>query len=214
MSLRDPNGSKQSLLLDSHALRARDDTGFGGVGRVKYISIQQLARFLLVVVAAIALTGCGAKTPTQTGTATPDDYFPGVDRSTVVSPSNRTLTSEQQNDQLVTNRETIKTNLKIGGTTQIKINRFGLTGLVRIISATSVSLESFSYDGKCPAFGIYLTRSNNTTSVLVPFNMANRVYSNETLKVNFPSSVTINDVDSVAVICENTKEPMVVERLS
>ena len=176
--------------------------------------ISKAVRILIVLSITILLAGCGKKTPTQTSTATPDDYFPDVDRSTIVSPSNRTLTSEQQNEQLVTNRETIKTNLKIGGTTQIKINRFGLTGLVRIVSATSVNLESFSYNGKCPAFGIYLTRSNNTTSVLVPFNMTNRAYINEGLKVNFPSNVTINDVDSVAVICEDTKEPMTVERLS
>ena len=178
------------------------------------INFRRVTRVLLVMLAAIVLAGCGKKTPTQTSTAQPDDYFPDVDRSTIVSPSNRTLTSEQQNEQLITNRETIKTNLKIGGTTQIKINRFELTGLVRIVSATSVNLESFSYNGKCPAFGIYLTRSNNTASVIVPFNMKNRAYNNENLKVNFPTGVTINDVDSVSVICEDTIEPMVTERLS
>jgi predicted small lipoprotein YifL len=173
---------------------------------------QQTARILLVVLMALALAGCGEKTADTTVTEQ-DDYFPDVNRSTPVTPSSATQTSQQQNERLIANRETIKTNLKIGGTTQVKINRYQLSGLIRIISTGALNLENFSYNGQCPAFGMYLTRSNNTTLIVVPFGLANRAYQNETIKINFPSSITINDVDSIAIMCDDTKEPMTVERL-
>lgn len=166
-----------------------------------------------VILAVLILAGCGKKTTTNTTTTATDDYFPGVDRSTTVNPSGQTLTSDQQNDQLVANRETIQTNLKIGSTTQIKINKVSLSGIVRILSTTGVGLENFTYNGQCPAFAIYLTRSNNTTLAVVPFNLTNRAYNSENLKINFPQGTSINNVDSVAIICNNTKEPLLVERL-
>lgn len=173
----------------------------------------------VVVAAAIAvavlLSGCGSTTSTGNSSSnTQDDYFTGIDRTTTVTPSSRTQTSEQQDKNLVANRETIKTNLKIGGTTQIKINRYKLTGLLRVISTTAVNLESFSYNGQCPNFSIYLTVSNDQLRVVVPFNMANRTYDNETIKIDFPGSATINDVDSVAIMCQTSDEPILLERLN
>ena len=165
---------------------------------------------------ALVLAGCGSQTTSDTASTadTQDSYFPGIDRSATVAPSSRTQTSEQQDEQLVANRETIKTNLKIGGTTQVKINRYGLTGLLRVLSATAVNLESFSYNGQCTNFNVYLTVANDQLRVIVPFEMPNRVYDNETVKVNFPNSTTINDVDSIAIMCQTTDEPILVERLN
>jgi len=179
---------------------------------MKNISLIVLFIFISI---SFLLTGCSKKTTsttTKSTTTSSEDYFPGIDRTTVVEPSlsssayNATTTSRPSS-------ETIKTNLKIGSISQIKASRYDLSGLIKIISTTGVSLDNFTYNGQCSGFNLYLTRSNNPTQVVVPFDLKNSAYSNYSTTINFPSGVTINDIDSVAMTCSNYEEPIFTNQL-
>jgi len=184
-----------------------------------FIKFRQPSFAILIIglILILPLTGCSKKstgvTTTQTTASQPaEDFFPGIDRSQPVEPA-MTTGATFNPDTSAPSQETVKTNLKIGGTTQIRASRYNLSGLVRIVSTTSVSLENFSYDGQCDGFTLYLTRSNNPLLEVVPFNLANRLYSNDTKSINFPSGITIDNVDSVAMMCNNYDEPLFVDPL-
>lgn len=172
-----------------------------------------LAALALLVVVPLVLSGCSRKSAATTSSSNgQEDYFPGVDRSQIVEPS--ALSSDNSNDTTSSpDQDTVNTNLKIGGTTRISATRYGLRGIVRLITTTSVSLESFTYNGTCPGISLYLTRSNNTAQEVVPMAIDNTTYTSASFTFNFPSGITINDIDSVAMTCSDREDPIFVNRL-
>lgn len=168
----------------------------------------------VVIIASVLLVGCSKKTTQTTSTSAinGEDYFPGIDRTTLVEPI-KTSSSGTSGTASSANQETISTNLKIGSTTRISSSRYGLSGIIHIISTTAATLENFTYNGECTGFNLYLTRSNKPTQIIVPLNLSNRSYNDESLTVNFPSNITINDIDSVAMTCSNAEDPIFVDQL-
>lgn len=168
---------------------------------------------ILGLVTILPLTGCSKKkTATPPSNKVSEDYFPGIDRSALVEPI-QTSSSGTSATTLPADQETISTNLKIGSTTKISSSRYELSGIIHIISTTSVALENFTYNGKCTGFNLYLTRSNKPAQIIVPFNVSNGSYNDKSLTIDFPSNVTINDIDSVAMTCSNSEDPIFVNRL-
>lgn len=178
-----------------------------------------IAIIILGVVVTLSLSGCSkksSKTTTQTSAqnTASDSLFPEVDRSTLIAPSGYSGAGADSSGAAGSpGSGVVSTNLQIGSTTRVRAGRYNLEGIIRIKTVSSVSLESFVYDGTCKGFKLYLTRSNAETLKVVPFNMQNRVYNNETFIMSFPSGITINDIDAVAMTCSDKEEPIFVTQL-
>jgi|GEM_PF-1201783 len=183
-----------------------------------------ITKNLLIIIGAIlicvGLWGCskkpssGATTKTTTQSSSDEELFPEIDRSSLVTPIGYNDSDTPQSAKTSgSGSGATSTNLQIGNTTRIRAGRYNVEGLIRIKSTTSVSLENFSYDATCKGFDLYLTRSNAPTVNVVPFNLTNRLYNNETFTLTFPSGVTINNVDAVAMTCSDKEEPIFVTQL-
>lgn len=175
---------------------------------------------LITIILCFGLWGCSKKTSSTSTSATKTtgtngELFPGVDRSTLVTPSGYADTEAvvTQGTGASSQGGATSTNLQIGNTTRIKAGRYNLEGLVRIKSTNSVSLENFTYDGTCPGLKLYLTRSNVPELEVVPFNLTNRSYNNETFVIDFPADVTISNIDAAAMTCTDKEDPIFVTEL-
>lgn len=181
-------------------------------------TIPKVLALSAVLILSAGLWGCGNKASntgtTGTSATSEGELFPGVDRTTLVTPSGYADTEAAVGATSATPGSGAgTTNLQIGTTTRIKATKYNLEGIVKIKTVNSVSLESFAYDGTCPGFKLYLTRSNLPALEVVPFNLSNRVYSGETFTINFPSGVTIDNIDAAAMTCSNKTEPIFVTPL-
>lgn len=167
----------------------------------------------VLIIVPLVLSGCSKNTSTTTSSSnSQEDYFPGVDRSQIVEPS--ALSSSGSGGTTNSpDQSTVNTNLKVGSTTRISSNRYGLEGVIRLVTTTSATLENFTYNGTCPGISLYLTRSNNQEQVVVPLSISNTTYDNASFTYSFPSGVTINDIDSVAMTCSDKEDPIFVNRL-
>ena len=185
---------------------------------MRKISNRSVILFGTILVLSGGLWGCSNKTATtgesSTTAISENQLFPEIDRTTLITPSGYADTEAAVAGNLASSgKGATATNLQIGNTTRIKAARYKLEGIVRIKSANSVSLENFIYDGTCPGFKLYLTRSNVPTLEVVPFNLGNRAYNNETMTINFPSGVSIDNVDAAAMTCTGKEDPIFVTEL-
>lgn len=169
---------------------------------------------MLLLFVSFTFTSCARKNSVQPGEGGDESsyqyetYFPNVDRSTLIDP--RSVSDERS---IGKTQVPVDTGVRIGSTTRIRANRYELEGVLRVITKTSVSLENFSYNGTCPGISIYLTRSNNDELKVVPLEIQNRSYSNESLTFNFPSGVTIDNINSVAMSCSDKEDLIFTETL-
>lgn len=169
--------------------------------------------FLSIPMVCLVLAGCSKNSTSSTSGTTEEgeDYFPGISREELVEP--KVTSSAGSSSTSSPSKSTVTTNLKVGSTTQIKAARYSLEGVIKVLSTSSVSLDNFTYDGSCTGFNLYLTRSNSSNTVLVPFDIANTSYSDESFTINFPSGVSIDNIDSVAMTCSDKEDPIFVEQL-
>lgn len=185
------------------------------------MNIRYVAVLVVVCALCASLWGCSKKnastsTKTTTQSTAAGELFPEVDRTTLITPSG-TGTGLAGTASGATSGAAgsgvSSTNLQIGNTTRLRAGRYNLEGLVRIKSTVSVALENFRYNGSCKGFNLYLTRSNAPSLVVVPFNLFNRRYNDETFTFNFPSGVTINNIDAAAMTCSDKPDPIFVTQL-
>jgi len=169
---------------------------------------------ILIVTALIGLvlSGCSKK---QTVTvAEEEDYFPGVDRSTLVTPATRRWESTKSTSNNTVSEAESDTNLKVGSTLKIKIGRYSVTGILRVTSATSVRLENFTYNGLCPQdLKVYLAVSNRIKESVVDLGIENTAYTDTTTDYNFPANITLDDVDSFVFWCTKDDDPTYTEKI-
>jgi len=166
----------------------------------------------VISIVGLLMSGCTKK---QAATATTtDDYFPDVDRTTLVTPATRKWESTTASSASTVDKQLSQTNLKVGSTLKIKVSRYGLAGLVRVTSTTSVRLENFTYNGTCTqGIQVYLASSNKLKEPVIDLGISNAVYTDTTKDYPFPSNITINDVDSFVFWCSKDTDPTYSDKL-
>jgi hypothetical protein len=163
-------------------------------------------------IVGLLLSGC-AKKPTATVTQA-DDYFPDVDRTTLVTPATRKWESTKVGTTATVDKQVSQTNLKVGSTLKIKNSRYGVAGIVRITSTTSIRLENFTYNGTCTqGIKVYLASSNKIKEPVVDLAIGNTVYTDTTKDYPFPANITVNDVDSFVFWCTKDTDPTYSDKL-
>lgn len=92
----------------------------------------------------------------------------------------------------------------VGSTQNLSTIAHNVSGTVTIIDDCTIEITNFSYDGGGPAVyfytgfnGVYTGSSANRMSALLTGN----AFSNDTLRLVLPSTVTLDDFDSISVWC-------------
>lgn len=99
---------------------------------------------------------------------------------------------------------------KIGSIAQIsKSSKYGLSGVAQIVSSSSISLKSFSFNGACSPLLIYLTRQNQTGKPLIKVKEIGTPLSNTSLSIEIPANTPLTTFDSLGFYCpDDTSTPI------
>jgi len=179
--------------------------------------------FLVALVMIVPiLSGCSKKDETATTSGTTSDKVTLDDTDVVnyepaqrVSITDPALASYLDEMKYGGNGNALPTltndeRNKIGAIAQIsKSSKYGLSGVAQIVSQSSISLKSFSFNGACSPLLIYLTRQNQTGKPLIKVKEISTPLSNTTLAVEIPANTPLTTFDSLGFYCpDNTTIPV------
>ena len=130
-----------------------------------------MIRFLLV---GLALAGCAS------------DDVDGPDGGTVAA----------------TTRECAATHAEVGHATTLSERAHDVRGTATIVDDCTIELTNFTYDGRGLDVRIYAAHGGDyANGFAISNDLLGTAYSNETLRVQLPEGMTLDDLDGVSVWC-------------
>jgi len=177
--------------------------------------MRKLAVILLAISPVLLFAGCSSKAPTTAATATPatsqlSDIDPllkqtGYVREQLTDPAlYNFLQNKKQAASLNLPSDQVQTYIqnKIGKTVTFnKSVKYGVTGTAKIVSADTIQVMNFSYNGACGTLSIALLNSGNQSTILAKVKDFAAPVSSVGFEIQIPSNLSLLKVDTVAAFC-------------
>ncbi len=87
-----------------------------------------------------------------------------------------------------------------------KSTKYGFSGTAKIISADTIRLDTFSYNGGCGNLIIALTNQNNLENYIVKVKTISTPVSSVTMDI--PINISLIKFDSVSAYCPDNSQPI------
>jgi len=178
------------------------------------------AVFITICALALVATGCSSSTPQTTAptaaspVAQTDEINPELKnvkfvREQLTDPdlysfkqSNNFGTSVGSTSNLNSDEQK-----KVGLTTKFsRSSKYGIEGIAKIVSADTVRLDSFSYNGGCGNLIIALTNQNNLQNYVAKIKTISTPVS--AASYDIPISISLIKFDSISAYCPENEDPV------
>lgn len=177
--------------------------------------MRKVALILLAVCPVFLFAGCSSKNNTATATATPvtsqlSDIDPllkqtGYVRIQLTDPALYDyLQNQKQAAQLNLPNDQIATYIqnKIGKSVVFgKSTKYGIEGTAKIVSADTIQVMNFSYNGGCGTLSIGLINSGSQSNILAKVKDFAAPVSSVGFEIQIPSNLSLLKVDSIGAFC-------------
>lgn len=92
---------------------------------------------------------------------------------------------------------------RVGQSAQLQTYSHDVSGVARVVDDCTIVIENFTYDGGGPNVRVYggTDRTFQTFITLSPHIGRLGGYENETLTVNLPDGVTLDDIAAISIWC-------------
>ncbi|MCX6809474.1 MAG: DM13 domain-containing protein [Candidatus Berkelbacteria bacterium] len=183
-----------------------------------------MKKILLVAILGVCvlLTGCSgsSKTPTATQTKATTQDIGAVDplltqqgfvRQQLTDPALFDYVEKAGNNIPIVTSQTSNSSAqkKIGLVANFqKTQKYGLQGVATVLSAETIQVKDFSYNGGCGPVKLGLTISNNATQILASVKEISQPVSKTSFDLAIPQNLTLAQFDTIAVYCPDNEDPV------
>ena len=175
----------------------------------------------------VLLTGCSgsSKTATSTQTKTTTQDVDAIDpllskkfvRVQQTDPALYDYVEKTGNNiPIITSQNSNSTaQKKIGLVSNFqKTQKYGIQGVVTVLSAETIQVKDFTYNGACGPAKLGLTISNNTAQILASVKEISQPVTKTSFDFTVPQNLNLAQFDTIGIYCPDSEEPVSIADLS
>jgi hypothetical protein len=180
--------------------------------------------YLLMLLFPMVLVGCSSKTPSTADTTTSSNQNNSQEISDIEPTLKQTgfvrmqLTDPILYSYLQATNKGAGDFLKSGSAGQAELakvgrqgsfakkQKYGISGIVEIVSTNKLSFKSISYNASCGTITFNPTISSNTTKPFASIYSIDTAVTGLNFEAPLPSTLSLTQFDSVSIFCSNKPE--------
>ena len=182
--------------------------------------MRKYLKFLTILLTSAVFSGCNQGAKQTAVTATPgttavqevsndNSENQGVEPLEIRDPALYSYFQESEKSGSLTGTQPKSSSeqAKIGQTAQLsKSSKYGIEGLAKIVSASSIVITNFSYNYGCGPLKVSLANQNNLANPIAVVKVVQEPYSKIDLTVP-TNNIALTRFDTVALYCQGKPEP-------